>query len=331
MQIPSLLPAESSFGSAALQMKMSRPARLQALAFLQAPDVPAATNPARDTPAQAWRVAQRKQGRAKPASHAENTSNACSCPACQAGGQHISRLRFPPASLSQAPIQRMAIPNGDPNAGVTAELTTIETAAANPANQTVNNANDVVAAANAPVLPNPGARETYGLARYPDGLFALGSQAFADAAGATRLGARAPREHAEISFIVNRGAAPTSVWSTQDCCLFCFGYLDAQNIPHLPLRANPFPQAWTHPTQGWQIVRRVPLGGRPHWVITAPDGTTATYLPAEQPAEKPKKRKKKIDPDSDPKKKDPGPKRQTTDEKKAQQQGTGTQQPIVVS
>jgi hypothetical protein len=258
----------------------------------------------------------------KAASQAQpaNTIKGCSCYICQSGGRHVSRSPLSPANLIQArqiqhqtgspiygpaAIQRMAIPDGDPNPAVTAVLRAIENAAAAPAYQTINNANDVVAAAQAPVLPDPGTEETFGLARYNDGLFALGSQEFATAAGATRLGARAPREHAEISFISNRGV-PNRVWTTQDCCLFCFGYLDTQHIPHLPLRTNPFPQAWTHPTGGWQIVRRRIYGRKPHWVISAPDGTTSTYLPAPPPAPKKtttSKRKKAGDGEGGPKKK----------------------------
>jgi len=255
---------------------------------------------------EAWHVIQQK--RVKPTIPPANPTTGCSCHTCQGGGSHVPQSALSPANLVQtrqvqeqtgspihgpAPIQRMALPNGDPNAGITAILTAIETAAANPAHQTVNNANDVVGAPQAPNLPNPGAQETYGLARYNNGLFALGSQAFANAAGATRLGARAPREHAEMSFIINQGA-PNSVWTTQDCCLFCFGYLDTQGIPHLPLRAHPFPQAWTHPTQGWQIVRRTPFGNRPYWRISAPNGAMANYLLVAQDAPKtPSKNKRK--------------------------------------
>jgi hypothetical protein len=203
----------------------------------------------------------------------------------------------------------MATPNGDPNAGITAVLTAIENAAAAPAHQTVNQADDVLGGPPPNQLPNPGAQETFGLANYNDGIFALGSQAFATAAGATRLGNRAPREHSEISFISTRGV-PNSVWTTQDCCLFCFGYLDTLGIPHLPLRAQPFPQAWTHPTLGWQIVRRNPYGNTQYWQISEPNGATANYILAPQPEpRKTTKRKKNEKDDGD------GPKKNVNNKK----------------
>ncbi|HAE59517.1 MAG TPA: hypothetical protein DCG54_08425 [Anaerolineae bacterium] len=295
----------------------SGPAQLKALTYTRAIHSDPNLEQERQVPNEAWHAVQQKQVRATSVSQMQSTARAgCACAICQGGGQHDSSARSTAAGFIQTsqlqhrsnsastPIQRMATPNGDPNAGITAVLTAIETAAANPQHQTVNNANDVLGAPLAPVLPNPGAQQTFGLARYPDGIFAIGSQAFANAAGATQLGGRAPREHAEISFIINRGA-PTTVWTTQDCCLFCFGYLDTQGIPHLPLRGNPFPQAWTHPTQGWQIVRRTPLGNRPHWLISAPNGSTTTYLPVDIPTpEVSDKKRKKSDHDDPPKKKD---------------------------
>lgn len=279
----------------------SKPAQFQALTY------PQGTESERYLPPEAWHVVQQKQARAglnfpSPIqTKADNNSNNCACHICQGGGRHVSQPLLSPANVSTngpAPIQRMATPNGDPNAGITAVLTAIENAAAAPAHQTVNQADDVLGGPPPNQLPNPGAQETFGLANYNDGIFALGSQAFATAAGATRLGNRAPREHSEISFISNRGV-PNSVWTTQDCCLFCFGYLDTQGIPHLPLRAQPFPQAWTHPTQGWQIVRRNPYGNTQYWQISEPNGATANYILAPQPEPRKNNKRKKIEKDRD--------------------------------
>lgn len=207
----------------------------------------------------------------------QNRSSATSrtCSVCGGGLRTHDRAETPAAR--NLPIQRLATPDGDPNPVITLTLTAIEAAAAAPAHQTVNGPADVLGGPPLAALPNPGPRETFGLANYAGGNFAIGSAAFAAAAGAQHLGGREDREHAEIGFVANRGI-PNSVWTTQDCCLFCFGYLDAMGIQHLPLRAVPFPQAWTHPTDGWQIVQRRPLGNRSYWIVSEPNGGTATYL-----------------------------------------------------
>jgi hypothetical protein len=82
-------------------------------------------------------------------------------------------------------------------------------------------------------------------------MLAVGSEAFRAAVGAPLRVARGIY-HGEMA-AVNNGYT-NAVAASQDCCIFCYGYLAHHGIAHQALRANPFPHTqWSHPTMGFRI------------------------------------------------------------------------------
>lgn len=62
-----------------------------------------------------------------------------------------------------------------------------------------------------------------------------------------KLGNREDFIHGESTIVKEAGGAVSAVAATQDCCLFCYGYLESQAIGHQGLRDSPFPKGWIHP------------------------------------------------------------------------------------
>jgi hypothetical protein len=108
----------------------------------------------------------------------------------------------------------------------------------------------LVAAAGAALPPN--AQDTVALGANAVGNhLAVGSQAFQLAVGAPQRVARGAY-HGEMAAVHHGYNA--AVAASQDCCIFCYGYLAANGIAHQALRANPWPNTqWTHPTMGFSL------------------------------------------------------------------------------
>ena len=97
------------------------------------------------------------------------------------------------------------------------------------------------------------AQDTVALAANAGGaLLAVGSVAFQGAVGAPLRVARGAY-HGEMAAVHNGYTA--AVAASQNCCIFCYGYLAYRGIPHQALRApNPWPNTqWTHPTMGFHL------------------------------------------------------------------------------
>lgn len=107
-----------------------------------------------------------------------------------------------------------------------------------------------------------GNQDTIALATNAGGnQLAVGSVAFQNAVAAQNalVGAPAPARiargiyHGEMA-AVHAGFA-AAVAASQNCCIFCYGYLALNGIPHQALRApNPFPHTqWSHPVMGFRL------------------------------------------------------------------------------
>ena len=90
-----------------------------------------------------------------------------------------------------------------------------------------------------------------GLGNGAASLLAVGSAAFQAATGAGQRVARGPF-HGEMA-AVHHGF-DDAVAASQDCCIFCYGYMAFHGVDHQALRANPWPNTqWTHPTMGFRL------------------------------------------------------------------------------
>ena len=77
--------------------------------------------------------------------------------------------------------------------------------------------------------------------------------------------------HSEVHHYNNNNNID-NVWTSQDNCVYCSGFLSNAGKGHQNLRESLYPQSWTHP-DGWRIIRSRTL---PHWYITK-DGKNANY------------------------------------------------------
>jgi len=96
------------------------------------------------------------------------------------------------------------------------------------------------------VAPQPGSQQTYSLGEDTEGQrVAIGSEAFRVAVGAGKRVSRG-LYHAEMRAV--REGCNAAIYATQDCCIFCYGYLARNNIAHQALREDPWPTTmWRHP------------------------------------------------------------------------------------
>jgi hypothetical protein len=76
----------------------------------------------------------------------------------------------------------------------------------------------------------------------------IGALAFED------IGGRGNFSHGE-SHIIQSAPSVTAIAATQDCCLFCYGFLRKSGKDHQGLRAHPFPKGWIHPVMGFKLTR----------------------------------------------------------------------------
>jgi hypothetical protein len=83
-------------------------------------------------------------------------------------------------------------------------------------------------------------------------LLAVGSVALQNATGAGQRVARGAY-HGEMA-AVHQGF-DDAVAASQDCCIFCYGYMAFHGVDHQALRApNPWPNTqWTHPGMGFRL------------------------------------------------------------------------------
>lgn len=76
--------------------------------------------------------------------------------------------------------------------------------------------------------------------------YAVGNSNWAEEMGAVYLGSRQDY-HAEMAIVSDRPGV-RAVFATQDCCIFCYGYLALYNYQHQGLRDDPWPKTgWKHP------------------------------------------------------------------------------------
>lgn len=74
------------------------------------------------------------------------------------------------------------------------------------------------------------------------------------------VGTRSEFVHGE-SYIFIKQPTIKSVAATQDNCLFCYGFLETQNISHQRLRDSPFPKGWIHPSLKFKLTLTSPQYG----------------------------------------------------------------------
>jgi hypothetical protein len=108
---------------------------------------------------------------------------------------------------------------------------------------------------------DPGTQNTWGVGGLAsssgNGVYqvTVGKGAWADALGTKdHLGTRESTCHAEMTIVEERPGVQ-AIYSTQDCCLFCYGYLASRGYQHPPLRTNPWPKTgWTHPQNNFKLM-----------------------------------------------------------------------------
>lgn len=185
---------------------------------------------------------------------------------------------------TQSIIQRKITADGvDAYQQADAELTAIHDAALM-TTPSVNGADDILtqgvkSSDLTGVLPD--SQNTFGLAKEGNNVYAIGSKAFANAAKAQWLGARPSGLHGESALIKKMQNKPESIWTTQNSCFFCYGYLAKEGVNHQSLRDDPFPQRWKHPTMDFEILNKAEyLAVRlPHWHIDLGKMGQAYYVP----------------------------------------------------
>jgi hypothetical protein len=106
---------------------------------------------------------------------------------------------------------------------------------------------------------DPGTQNTWGVGGLKSGngvyQVTVGKGAWADALGTKdHLGTRASTCHAEMTIVEERPGVQ-AIYSTQDCCLFRYGYLASRGYQRPPLRTNPWPKTgWTHPQNNFRLM-----------------------------------------------------------------------------
>lgn len=90
----------------------------------------------------------------------------------------------------------------------------------------------------------------------------IGKGDWANAMGTSdHLGGRPSTLHAEMGIVAERPGV-VAISATQDCCLFCYGYLASRNYEHPALRTNVWPNTgWTHPQNGFRLLTGASVTG----------------------------------------------------------------------
>lgn len=86
-------------------------------------------------------------------------------------------------------------------------------------------------------------------------LVTVGQANWANAMGSNdHLKGRPSTLHAEMALVAERPGV-VAISATQDCCLFCYGYLASRSYEHPALRSNVWPNTgWTHPQDGFKLL-----------------------------------------------------------------------------